>query len=324
MIMNQVVSGGGSAPAGLYREYQLDSDGGLRPNKTTTRVMDFTGVKWVAECGLAQAYYRNTAITGTINMGDITNSSLYSFYSMFEGCTGITGVILSSLANASGVNGCCTMFRDCVGLMSVDISSLNTVSGSSCCEYMFSRCAGLTNIDLSSLTTISGYNGCRLMFESCTGLTSMDFPSLTTINASSACEKMFYGCTGLTRLSFYALNTNSFGGITSQFNNMLQNVTGCTVHFPMRIQSTIGSWTSVMGGFGGTNTTVLFDIVTTLTGADSNAYARSQKDSTSTAIAWTYNDTLYYTNGTSEPSVGDTIYSDDACTTAVTTISSIA
>ena len=99
----------------------------------------------------------------------------------------------------------------------------------------------------------------------------------------------------------------------------------------MAIQSTIGSWSDVTNGFGGTNTTVLFDIVTSLTGADSNTYTRSEKDSTSTATAWTYNDTLYYTSGVSnntagvnEPSVADTIYSDDACTTSVTTITAIA
>ena len=99
----------------------------------------------------------------------------------------------------------------------------------------------------------------------------------------------------------------------------------------MAVQSTIGSWADVTGGFGGTNTTVLYDIVTTITGADSNTYTRSEKNSTATATAWTYNDTLYYTSGVSnhtagvnEAQVGDTIYSDSACTTAVTTISSIA
>jgi hypothetical protein len=112
---------------------------------------------------------------------------------------------------------------------------------------------------------------------------------------------------------------------------MLSGVTGCTVHFPLALQSTYSSDGRFTNGFSGTNTTVLFDLVTSLTGADSNTYARSEKDSTATATAWTYNDTLYYTsgvsddtNGVNEPVVGDTIYSDAACTTAVTTISAIA
>jgi hypothetical protein len=92
----------------------------------------------------------------------------------------------------------------------------------------------------------------------------------------------------------------------------------------MAIQSKIGSWSDVTNGFGGTNTTVLFDIVTTLTGVDTNSYTRSQKNSTATATAWDNGGTLYYTSGTAEPVVNDTIYSDSACTTAVTTISAIA
>ena len=79
------------------------------------------------------------------------------------------------------------------------------------------------------------------------------------------------------------------------------------------------------------NTTVLFDLVTSLTGADGNTYTRQEKDSTSTATAWVYNDTLYYTsgvsdnaNGVNEPSVSDAIYSDAACQNSITTITAIA
>ena len=77
----------------------------------------------------------------------------------------------------------------------------------------------------------------------------------------------------------------------------------------------------------------MFDLVGTLTGADSNSYARSEKDSVyasetggaaKTATAWSYNNTIYYTSGDAEPQVGDTIYSDSACTIAETTVSSIA
>ena len=111
---------------------------------------------------------------------------------------------------------------------------------------------------------------------------------------------------------------------------MLDGVTGCTVHFPSNIQSVIGSWASVTSGFGGTNTTVLFDLpaTVTLTGANSVDYQRNPNYDTGTALAW-YNGTdgyevPFYTSGTSDPTTGATIYSDSACTTAVTTISSIA
>ena len=135
--------------------------------------------------------------------------------------------------------------------------------------------------------------------------------------------QMFYNCTSLENVYFYALDTTSFGSGQGTFYNMLVGVTGCTVHFPKRIQSTISSWSDVINGFGGTNTVVLYDIVTTIVGANGNSYLRQEKDSTSTATAWNYNDVLYYTSGTSEPTVGTTIYSDSACTTSVTTASSI-
>ena len=112
---------------------------------------------------------------------------------------------------------------------------------------------------------------------------------------------------------------------------MLQGVTGCTVHFPSNLQSVIGSWSDVTAGFGGTNTTVLYDLpaTVTLTGADAKTYKRNPKYDTATALGW-YEvgtdrfTTQVYTSGTTDPAVGDTIYSDSACTNAVTTIDSIA
>ena len=92
-----------------------------------------------------------------------------------------------------------------------------------------------------------------------TGETTASFPKLNNIKASNAFQYAFYG-TRLTTLSFPALTSDSFTGFTNQFNNMLYGVNGCTVHFPSSIQSTIGSWSDVTNGFGGTNTTVLFDL----------------------------------------------------------------
>jgi hypothetical protein len=69
--------------------------------------------------------------------------------------------------------------------------------------------------------------------------------------------------TSISNLSLPALKSTSFGSYTNQFNYMLKGVTGCTVHFPSNLQSVIGSWSSVTSGFGGTNTTVLFDLPAT-------------------------------------------------------------
>ena len=274
--------------------------------------------------GLANCFSSCTGIT-SVDLSSLTTvSGSGALNYMFNRCTGLTSVDLSSLNTVSATNALGYCFSGCTGLTSVNLSSLTTISSVGGFSYCFQSCTGITSVDLSSLTTISNTNSMSSCFYGCTSLTSVDLSSLTTIKGSNCMASCFAGCTSLTTLSFPSLNSNSFGSYTNQFVNMLASVTGCTVHFPMAIQSTIGSWTDVTGGFAGTNTTVLFDIVTSLTGADSNTYTRKQKESTSTATAWTYNDTLYYTSGTTEPSVGDTIYSDSACTTTVTTISAIA
>jgi len=47
------------------------------------------------------------------------------------------------------------------------------------------------------------------------------------------------------------------------FNGMLDGCVGVRVHFPSSLQPFIGDWTHVINGFGGTNTTVLFDLPAT-------------------------------------------------------------
>ena len=140
------------------------------------------------------------------------------------------------------------------------LPSTATGLAESALSYAFVKCTSLASVDLSSLTTVSGANSLEYCFGNCSNLASADLSSLTTVSGSYAFVNAFYRCVSLSSLSFPALTASSFGSYTNQFDNMLRNVTGCTVHFPAAIQSTIGSWTSVTNGFGGTNTTVLFDL----------------------------------------------------------------
>ena len=216
----------------------------------------------------------------------------------FSGCSNLTSVDLSSLTTISGHYALESAFYNCTSLVSLDLSSLTTVSGSYAMRNAFSSCTSLTSVDLSSLTTIS--NQCALdgAFYGCSNLESIDFSNLTTISSSqvfssSLANGIFNGCTklqevrfpklstlnasqalycmctarfssnGIKNVYFNALNSNSFGSYTNQFNYMLMSVSGCTVHFPSNLQSVIGSWSSVTSGFGGTNTTVLFDLPAT-------------------------------------------------------------
>jgi hypothetical protein len=267
-------------------------------------------------------------------MSDVVSiTGAYACSNTFRGCTGITGVIFTNLERISGGNFIASnTFIGCTGITGVlDFPKLKTISATNAAPSMFAGCTGITGVNIKYLETVSGTTAMQSFFSG-TGLITCAFESLNVVSGIGGVMKScFSNCSALQSLWFYALNTASFGTRTDQFHDMLSGVTGCTVHFPMRIQPTIGSWADVTNGFGGTNTTVLFDIVTSLTGADGNTYTRQEKDSTSTATAWVYNDTLYYTSGVSdndhgvnEPSVSDAIYSDAACTQSVTTITAIA
>ena len=199
-----------------------------------------------------------------IDLDGATDVGDYALYYAYANNTNITGAVdLSNLTTVSGSYGCGYMFQYCTGITgAVDLSSLTTVSGMNGCSSVFQGCTGITSVDLSGLTTITASSGCGCMFGDCTNLTSVDLSSLATIDNMYGCSQMFKG-TSLTSLSFPALTSTSFGSRTNQFNNMLQGVTGCTVHFPSNLQSVIGSWNDVTNGFGGTNTTVLFDLAAT-------------------------------------------------------------
>ena len=120
----------------------------------------------------------------------------------------------------------------------------------------------ITSIDLSKLKIIDATAGMALAFNYNTKLENADVSGLESMPASGATKSIF-AYTKLSTLSFNSLKSTAFGSYTNQFNKMLQGVTGCTVHFPSNLQSVIGSWSDVTAGFGGTNTTVLFDLTAT-------------------------------------------------------------
>ena len=212
---------------------------------------------------LYYAFYVCTGLT-SIDLSSLTTvGGSYALSYAFSSCTNLTSIDLSNLTTVSGSNALSNAFRGCTNLTSIDLSNLTIISSYQGFSSAFSGCTGLTSIDLSNLTIISSYQGFNNAFGSCTNLTSIDLSNLTTVSGSNALRYAFSGCTSLTTLSFPALTSTSFGSYTNQFNNMLYGVTGCTVHFPSNLQSVIGSWSDVTAGFGGTSTTVLFDLPAT-------------------------------------------------------------
>lgn len=139
---------------------------------------------------------------------------------------------------------------------------------------LYSVCSGATNLKyvyFKNLQTISGSGSSATQqlgwaFQS-TSIEEISFDSLNDISITSdnygIFQFMVQYCTKIKNIYFRALNSNSFGSHTHQFDSMLSGVTGCTVHFPSNLQSVIGNWSSVTSGFGGTNTTVLFDLSAT-------------------------------------------------------------
>lgn len=187
------------------------------------------------------------------------------FKAAFSSCTNLQSASFPKLTYLVGWE---RAFSQCSNLTSVSFPVLTTMSGSSCCESIFSQCSNLTSISFPELVTAGsgnyGNNIFRFAFSSCTSLQTMTFPKLASMIGQNTFQYAFSSCTSLTSISFPALNSNSFGNnYTNQFNSMLNGVTGCTVHFPSNLESVIGSWTDVTAGFGGTNTTVLFDLPAT-------------------------------------------------------------
>ena len=190
-----------------------------------------------------------TAVTGS-----------YALRNAFYNCTNLATVDLGSLTTVTGRDAFTAAFLNCSSLTSVDLGSLTTVSGLNALHQAFNGCSSLASVSIGSLASATGGSSLGMTFSGCTSLTSLTFTSLANITGSAALSQAFYGCTSLTSLSFPALTASSFGSsYTNQFNDMLSGVTGCTVHFPAAAQAKIETLIGYPN-FGGTNTTVLFDL----------------------------------------------------------------
>ena len=227
-------------------------------NCTGITSADLSSVIVIQNNGLLYAFYSCTNLT-TVNLSNVTTISNNGLYNAFSGCTSLTSTGLNSITsiNASALN---AAFQNCKSLTSTGLSNVTSI-GDSGLQNAFQNCKSLTSTGLSNVTSIGSY-GLYNAFRGCTSLTSTGLSNVTSID-NSGLYNAFSGCTSLTSLSFPALNSNSFGSYTDQFNRMLSGVTGCTVHFPSNIESVIGSWSDVTDGFGGTDTTVLFDLPAT-------------------------------------------------------------
>lgn len=172
----------------------------------------------------------------------------------------------------------------------IDVSKVETISGYTSMYRAFPYIPKQTTFNFHSLKTISGERAMMNCFEGINENSQVDFSNLETISGQSTMLNCFYrGRFSVQRFQklndisqsqncfqqafsslifscdiyFDALTSTSFGTYTNQFSQMLSSSKNCTVHFPSNLQSVIGSWSDVVAGFGGTNTTVLFDLPAT-------------------------------------------------------------
>lgn len=327
--------------------------------------VDLSGITTLSTARACVSMFASCNQLNTVDMSSLTTiSAMYACDSMFTSCNYLQSLDLGSLTTVSGNGGCNNICNACTTLTTVNLGSLTTISNRAAFDSAFNGCKALPSLDLHSLTTISGdLGGLQNICQNCTSLASVDlsslayvvanqglngafqktcfttmaFPSLVCLTGNRGVASCFNSNTALTSLSFPALTNNSFGSYTTQFTGMLSGCRNVTVHFPSNLQSVIGAWSDVTAGFGGTNTTVSYDLPATviLTGANGMEYQRNPKYDTVTALAWRVKDTgtntspiinwtPFYTSGLTDPTVGTTIYSDSSCTTAVTTVDSIA
>lgn len=231
--------------------------------------IDASNISFVGANGMYYTFARTKItsldLSGLTSIGESSSTAGHFMY-MCQGCTLLTSINFSGLTEIKGnVNQTFSYaFDGCTSLTSASFPNLVTLNGARCVDNMFNRCSSLASVDFSKLETIGDADGRSYIFtnvfNNCPNITTVSFPKLKTVRGQYVMNNAFNNCTGLTALSFPALTTSSFGSRNNQFRNMLYGCSNVTVHFPSAIQSTIGNWADVTNGFGGTNTTVLFDL----------------------------------------------------------------
>ena len=254
------------------------------------------------------AFYGCTNLSGEISFPRLKHipNIQYALRSVFNNCPNITKIYLPVLQDENHTSRLMILSTFANYVEFFDLRYVEYCGNYGFLDSLLYECQYIHDINLNSLSYI-GNEGARTMCYLSTpgsALEEIRFPMLT------------------------GFGTNPF------YSNAFTGRENLTIHFRKDMQATVESLANYATLWGaGTGSTVVFDLVGTLTGADSNSYTRSEIDSVyasetagaaKTATAWKNNNVVYYTSGGSEPSVSDTIYSDAACTQSVTTITAIA
>lgn len=191
--------------------------------------VDFSNLSWAASSCFINAF-RNCHNLGNFSLPNYSyNFGSSMFYQAFSGCYNMK----SFSANCQSV-------------------------GQTCFYAAFARCNNLTNFSLNSISTELSSSSFAYAFQDSANFNDTSFLAQFTSSYADSFAGCFMNCYALNGQNIYFNSLDYVGG--DSFGNMLYGVSDCTVHFKSSLQSSISSLSSVLAGFGGTNTTVLFDL----------------------------------------------------------------
>ena len=149
-------------------------------------------------------------------------------------------------------------FRDSQGLNNVDLSTLREINELGSLYYSFMG-STIKTVNFNNLTKLIGNNSLYWTFAFTDNLETVEFPNLTNLLEDVNGFNNTFANSKVKNIYFPALTSRSFNN-QNHFMNMLSGTENCTVHFPSNLESELSTWTDLINGFGGTNTTVLFDL----------------------------------------------------------------
>lgn len=195
--------------------------------------------------------------TGIVEVGEYALFHRFGDHVNYEirqvGLSSVTFPDLKKI-NTYGLGYFCTHSSD---LETALFSELEEVGDNGLSRAFYNN-ANLKSVLLPKLKKLTGRSSLASICEDCKKLETVNLDNLEYL--SDTCLYTAFKNSKLTTLSFPSLKKENFEKDLNYFNYMLQNVNGCTVHFPLEIEDYIKDWTSVIAGFSGKNTTILFDL----------------------------------------------------------------
>lgn len=226
--------------------------------KLTSANVDFSALTTVSGANTFKYAFRRSGIDA-VPFTALTNVSGSTPFQEAFTMSSVTTASFPALTNISGSSTFSQAFSGCADLTSVSFPVLEEIAASNAFNFAFNACTSLTSVSFPTLARVNASSPFSGAFTGCTSLASVSFPELAEVKGSWAFSRTFSGCTALTSISFPSITVDSFGSYSNQFQDMLQSCSGVTVHFPASAQTKI----QILSGypnFGGTNTTVLFDL----------------------------------------------------------------